>query len=150
MRRLLLAATLLLGLSLCAPAWAIDPIHTGTFSSTALGGFDAVAYFEEGRPVKGSSDHQLEWSGATWRFSSARNLASFKARPEAYAAQYGGYCAYAVANGATAPGDPEVWRIVDGKLYLNLNQSVADLFSQDVAGYIARADANSPGILAGN
>ena len=141
-----LAAALLLSL----PAWAADPVYTGYFSSTALDGYDAVAYFTEGRPVKGSAEFEYEWKGATWRFASQKHLEAFRSNPEASAPQYGGYCAYAVANNTTAPGDPEVWRIVDGKLYLNVNRSVSELWAQDIPGYIARADANWPGLLRSN
>ena len=130
------------------PAWALDPINTGYFSSTALDGYDAVAYFTEGRPAKGSSEFEAEWRGATWRFSSREHQEAFQADPERYAPQYGGYCAYALANGVTAPGDPHVWRIVDEKLYLNVNESVGDLWAKDIPGYIAQADKNWPRLLA--
>jgi YHS domain-containing protein len=132
---------------LATAASAADPIYTARFSSTALGGYDAVAYFEEGRPVEGSEDLATEWRGATWRFSSPENLAAFQANPSDYAPQYGGYCAYAVAKGGTAPGDPLVWRIVDGKLYLNLNEEIGLRWAQDIPGYIAKAGANWPGVL---
>ncbi len=80
-----------------APASAKeDPVYTSTFSDLAVSGYDAVAYFKEGRPVEGRSDHEFEWNGATWRFASAENLAAFKADPEAFAPQFGGYCAWAV------------------------------------------------------
>jgi YHS domain-containing protein len=132
---------------LATAASAADPIYTARFSSTALGGYDAVAYFEEGRPVEGSEDLTTEWRGATWRFSSPGNLAAFQANPSDYAPQYGGYCAYAVAKGGTAPGDPLVWRIVDGKLYLNLNEEIGLRWAQDIPGYIAKAEAKWPGVL---
>jgi YHS domain-containing protein len=128
-------------------AAAADPIYTGFLSDTAVGGYDTVAYHTEGRAVEGSSEHATAWRGATWHFASAGNLARFEADPERYAPQYGGYCAYAVAKGATAKGDPEVCKIVDGRLYLNLNRDVARLWEQDIPGYIAKADANWPGVL---
>jgi len=141
---------LALGLALAPPsaAWAVDPVYTGRFSSTALGGYDAVAYFSEGKPVEGSAEFEYAWKGATWRFASAEHRDRFAADPEAYTPQYGGYCAYAVANGGTAPGDPQVWRIVDGKLYLNVNESVAERWSKDIPGYVAKADAAWPKLLA--
>ncbi len=129
-------------------AWAIEEIYTGRFSSVAIGGHDAVAYVTESRPTEGSSDFEYRWKGAAWRFASQKNLAAFQADPEAYAPQYGGYCAYAVSQGATAPGDPNVWRIVDGKLYLNLNEAVGKIWAVDISGYIAKADANWPKLLA--
>ena len=130
-----------------SPAWAADPIYTGTFSSLAVSGYDTVAYFTEGRPVEGDSRFEHEWKGATWRFSSAENLEKFRAAPERYAPQYGGYCAWAVAQGSTAPGNAEVWKIVDGKLYLNVNPDIAARWEKDIPGFIAKADANWPGVL---
>ncbi|WP_029032717.1 YHS domain-containing (seleno)protein [Salinarimonas rosea] len=132
-----------------APARAAaDPVYTGRFSSLALGGYDAVAYFREGRPVEGSRDHTVEWNGATWRFASADNRAAFEADPEGFAPQYGGYCAWATAEGYRAPGNPDYWRIVDGKLYVNFDGNVQRTWETDIPGFIARADANWPGILA--
>ena len=134
--------------ALAGPAWAAkDPIYTSTFSSLAIRGTDPVAYFKEGRPVEGSSDFEHEWMGATWRFASAENLAAFQADPEAYAPQYGGYCAWAVSKGYTASTVPEAWKIVDGKLYLNYSKSVQTQWAGDIPGNIQRADANWPNVL---
>ena len=83
------------------------PIYTGTFSNKALKGYDAVSYFQnDGVPVKGSDEFQTEWNGADWYFSSADNLNAFRANPEQYAPQYGGYCAWAAAHDTLAKGDP--------------------------------------------
>lgn len=133
-------------MSLAAPA-AEPAVYTGTFSNLAVGGHDPVAYFSEGRPVEGRSDLEHEWNGATWRFASEDNLEAFKADPERYAPQYGGYCAWAVSQGYTASADPQAWRIVDGKLYLNYNEEVQKLWVQDIPGNIAKADANWPEVL---
>lgn len=131
-----------------APAMAKeDPVYTGTFSSLAVGGYDPVAYFTESKPVEGRSAYELKWNGATWRFSSAENLAAFEADPEAYAPRYGGYCAWAVSQGYTASGDPAAWRIVDGKLYLNYNRAIQRRWEKDIPGNIAKADANWPKVL---
>ena len=142
----LLALGLLLQAAL-TPAFAKDPVYTGTFSSLAVSGYDPVAYFTEGKPVEGSGDHEYEWNGATWRFSSADNLNSFKTEPEAYAPQYGGYCAWAVSEGYTASSDPQAWRIADGRLYLNYSEGVQKTWVQDIPGNIAKADANWPKVL---
>ena len=75
------------------------------------------------------------------------HLDAFVAMPEKYAPQYGGYCAYAVANGYTVSTDPEAFSVVNDKLYLNFNKSVRDRWSQDIAGNIVKADANWPGVL---
>jgi YHS domain-containing protein len=131
-----------------APAQAADDlIYTGVFSNTAVGGYDTVAYHTVGEPVRGSRDFSTQWSGAEWRFSSQENLDLFLADPAGYAPQYGGYCAWAMAEGYTAKGDPEFWRIVDGKLYLNFNQEIQDRWETDIPGFITAADANYPAIL---
>ncbi|MDB4474699.1 hypothetical protein N9023_06790, partial [Opitutaceae bacterium] len=93
------------------PAIAEKPVNEN-WRGLAIKGYDTVAYFEAGKPQKGSGDHELEWEGATWRFSSANHKAKFAANPEKYAPQYGGYCAWAVSNNYTAPIDPEAWKIV--------------------------------------
>jgi len=147
-RTLGVAMLVLLGIGgLARGAGAADRIHTGFLSDTALDGYDAVAYHTEGRAVEGSTEHTTRWKDATWRFASAENRARFEADPERYAPRYGGYCAYAVAQGATAPGDPEVWKIVDGRLYLNVNEKIAARWKQDIPGYIEKADANWPSVL---
>ena len=126
---------------------AVAPIYTAAFSQLAVGGYDPIAYFDEGEPVKGSKDHETTWRGATWRFTSAENLDRFVADPEAFAPQYGGYCAYAVAKGSTAKGDPQHWAVVDGKLYLNYNRKIMDRWKEDVPGYVEAADKNWPALL---
>lgn len=138
---------ILLLLPTTTPAAAKDPVYTSTFSSLAVSGYDPVAYFREGKPVEGSSNHQFEWNGATWRFASAENLAAFEADPEAFAPRYGGYCAWAVSQGYTASTDPTAWRIVDGRLYLNYSHAVQRRWAQDIPGNIAKADGNWPAVL---
>ena len=128
-------------------ARALDPIYTGFFGDTAVSGYDTVAYFTDGLPVEGSREHSYDWMGTTWLFASAEHRELFQADPEKYAPRYGGYCAYAVANGVTAPGDPQVWRIVDGRLYLNVNKSIQSEWEKDIPGYIHSADANWPKLL---
>ena len=148
--RLAAFAILVFGLALpqlSAPAAAKDPVYTSTFSSLAVRGYDPVAYFNQGKPVEGSSDHEFDWNGATWRFVNAANLESFRKDPEAYAPQYGGYCAWAVPQGYTASTDPTAWRIVDGKLYLNYSHNVQRRWEQDIAGNIVKGDANWPKVL---
>ena len=118
-----------------------------TEDGIAVDGSDVVAYFTDSKPVMGRKDITHDWMGATWRFASEANRAAFAADPEAYAPQFGGYCAYAVANGATAPTVPEAWRIVDGKLYLNFSKGVQKRWLEDVPGNIAKANANWPAVL---
>lgn len=141
-----------------AAAFTAVPASAGTSSppvsadSGGLGakGYDSVAFFTEGKPVKGSAAHQLEWNGAKWRFASAESLARFKAAPERYAPQFGGYCAWAVSQHYLAPGDPRYWKVVDGKLYLNANARAKELWEADQAPAIARGHANWPAVLTDN
>jgi hypothetical protein len=141
------AALGLLAALVAAPALAVEPVNQDR-GGVAIEGYDPVAYFEQGEPVEGSADHAFEWQGATWRFASAAHRDRFAAEPDTYAPQYGGYCAFAVAKGSTASIDPEAWRIVDGKLYLNYSKKVQKQWEEDVPGNIAKADANWPKILA--
>jgi hypothetical protein len=116
----------------------------------AARGYDVTGYFLHGKAVRGSAMHQLEYKGATWRFETADGLARFKADPAAFAPQFGGYCAWAVSQGYVAPGDPEQWKIVDGKLYLNFNARAKELWEADQQDAIRRGHANWPGVLTKN
>ena len=130
------------------PAHARDAdVYTGTFSSLAVGGYDAVAYFKQNHPVEGVAQFSTDYKGATWRFSSQENLNAFKANPTAFAPQFGGYCAWAVSQGYTASGDPQFWKIVNGKLYLNYDGDVQKKWEKDIPGFISKADKNWPGVL---
>ena len=122
------------------------PIFTQTAGDTlALSGYDAVAYFTDAGPTEGSADHMVTYQGFEYRFASAENAATFAADPARFAPQYGGYCAWAIgANNALAPGDPEIYKIVDGKLYLNFNDDVSKLWHKDIPGFIAKGDVNYP------
>ncbi len=149
-RRSLMAAALALPLavSFSLPALAGKPeIFTGLVAGKGAAGHDVVAYFTMGKPVKGSAEFATEWKGATWEFSSAENLEKFKASPEAFAPQYGGYCAYGVSKGGLVKGEPDLWKIVDGKLYLNFSEDVQKKWEKDIPGFIKAADGNWPNIL---
>jgi YHS domain-containing protein len=108
----------------------------------ALRGFDAVAYFAVDNAVKGSPKYEYAWNGAKWLFSSEENMKKFQENPEAYAPQFGGYCSFAVSEGYTANGDPEAWKVVDGKLYLNYNKQVKEKWEQNQAERIEKGKAN--------
>ena len=146
LRTLIVCVALLPLLPLPASA-AKDPVFTTFLSSVAIRGTDPVAYFRKGAAVKGNADHAYEWNGAVWHFSSAANKDAFAADPERYAPRYGGYCAWAVANGYTASTDPEAWSIYDGRLYLNYSLSVRDQWSLDIPGNVRRGNANWPDVL---
>jgi YHS domain-containing protein len=139
-------ATLILSLGLAASAFAgkADPVYSD--SGLAIRGYDPVAYYQDSRPVKGASQFAYRWMGATWLFASAENRDRFQAEPLRYAPQYGGYCAYGVSQGHTVSIDPEAWRIVDSKLYLNYSKDVQKKWVEDVPGNIQKADRNWPGL----
>lgn len=150
MRKLLLAMGLLISVFLL-PATVVHaadkPVYTGFFSNVAVGGYDPVAYFTDNKPVKGDSRFSTEYQGAQWHFASAANRDRFIAAPERYAPQYGGYCAWAVSEGSTASADPRLWKIVEGKLYLNYDADVQKKWEADMAGHIRKADKNWPAVL---
>ena len=91
-------------------------------AKVAIHGYDTVAYFTEGKPTKGKEEFEKSWEDARWQFSSATNRELFKANPERYAPQFGGYCSGGLAVGEYANGDPKLFTIVDGKLYLIKNK----------------------------
>jgi YHS domain-containing protein len=137
---------LLLPFLLAPVASALPPVNDNG-GDAAVSGYDVVAYFEDGEPREGSPQWSHDWNGATWRFASEAHRAVFAADPERYAPQYGGYCAYAVAKGGTATVDPEAWSVREGKLYLNYSKRIQARWEKDVPGYVAKADANWPGVL---
>jgi hypothetical protein len=116
-------------------------------NKVAIGGYDPVAYFNVSSPVKGDKQLSVRWQDAEWRFANPDNLEIFKADPEKYAPQFGGYCAYAVANGYTAKSDPESWKIVDSKLYLNFNKEVQKMWEEKRDELIPKAEQNWPKVL---
>jgi len=111
-------------------------------SGMALRGYDAVAYFAVDSAVKGDAKYSYVWNGAKWLFSSEENMNKFMANPEAYAPQFGGYCAYAVSEGYTADADPEAWKVVAGKLYLNYNRDVQKTWEKNEAERIENGKKN--------
>ena len=144
---LFLVVALLLCLTTPSVGEAKDEIYTN-WRGLAIRGYDPVAFFKDGTPIEGSKEFELTWKEAKWRFASAENRDLFEADPERYAPQYGGYCAWAVAQGSTASVDPKnAWEIVEGKLYLNYNTDIQEKWAKDIPGNIAKADANWPGVL---
>lgn len=119
------------------------------WKGVAIKGYDPVAYFTMSRPVKGDKAYTVSWMGATWRFASAGNRDLFEKDPEKYAPRYGGYCAFGVANNYLVKIDPEAWTVYEDRLYLNYSLKVRDQWSQDIPGYIKKADANWPKLIGG-
>ncbi len=137
---------LLMFLLLTPLAWAEKP---RVFSSGegAIRGYDPVAYFVQGEPVKGEASFHVRYQDASWYFSSEKNRDLFSQNPEKYAPQYGGYCAWAVSQGYTASIDPSAWTLHEGKLYLNYSKGVREDWLEDVPGNIRKADNNWPKVL---
>lgn len=122
--------------------FADEPVYTT--ARGAIDGYDPVAFFTEGRAVRGEEAYAWEWRGSRWLFAGAEHLESFRADPERYAPAYGGYCAYGMAGGYTAFTDPTAWSIVDGRLFLNFDHDVKAEWEADRPAMIERADANWP------
>ncbi len=137
-----------LAVGLACPITAGKEINKSFFGGTAIEGIDPVAYFTDGRLVKGSPQHEARWMETKWQFASAANRAAFIAEPEKYAPQFGGCCAWAVSRGCTASIDPEAWTVHGGKLYLNYSKSVRAQWAEDISGNIAKGEANWPAIRA--
>lgn len=138
------AALVLVSVSLFAqPSGTVNVGRGGL----AVHGYDVVAYATDGAAVRGRPEFEHRWSGAVWRFASAAHRDEFARDPQKYAPQFGGYCAWAVSRGYTADIDPEAWRIVDGKLYLNYSKKVQRMWEEDIRGNVAKAEANWPGVL---
>ncbi|MEM6636746.1 MAG: YHS domain-containing (seleno)protein [Pseudomonadota bacterium] len=121
----------------------------------AVSGFDVVAYFDlpqsevgeaQAAAVPGNSSITAEYNGATFAFSTEENRDLFTADPEKYAPQYDGHCAYGVSRGGKVPANPQLWRIVDGKLYLNITKNVVSFWEEDIPGNITLANGNWGGI----
>ena len=105
----------------------------------AIHGYDPVAYFTDGKAVKGSAQYSHKTGDATYHFASAKHRDQFAKAPAKYAPQFGGYCAMGTAMGKKLDVDPQAWRIVDGKLYLNLNKDVQKKWLSDVPGHLRQA-----------
>jgi YHS domain-containing protein len=148
---LIAAAALAIPLALPVPAMADGGVYVADpRAKVAVGGYDAVSYFRgKGVPVKGSASYKVKWQGTDWLFSSKANADAFKTKPAAYAPQYGGHCAWAIAQGYLAPGDPTAYDIVGGKLYLNYDQGIRAKWKRSTADFIAKGGPNWAKIPAG-
>ena len=147
-RRTFLASTAAIPAAtlLAQTAAAAEPPVFAT-GGVAINGYDPVGYFTEGKAVKGSPKHTVDWDGATLQFASAENKVMFEGDPEKYAPKYGGYCAYAVSKGGTATTDPDAWSIHEDRLYLNYSKSVRALWAARKRHHIKQADMNWPNVL---
>ena len=115
----------------------------------AISGYDAVSYFSGTGPTKGNPEFSQEWNGAVWLFATAANRDAFAANPEAYAPQFGGYCAWAITMGQTAKADPRVYEVYEGELYMNLSKGVQKKWQKNRTKSIAAGRNNWPEALSG-
>ena len=145
---LLIAAfvSIAVGFAACSKSEGVAKIDTDS-NGRAIRGYDTVAYFAAETAVQGDPKFEYAWNGAKWIFSSGENLEKFKKDPEAYAPQFGGYCAYAVSHGHTADGDPQAWKVVNGKLYLNYDPEVKKLWEKEQDKFIQDGEKNWPQFL---
>jgi YHS domain-containing protein len=132
--------TLLCGASACLP------VAAGEVARVAIGGYDPVAYFTDGHPVKGSSALSSTFDDARYYYASADHQKLFADDPEHYAPNYSGYCAIGVSLGMRLEADPESWVISDNRLYVFQNKHGKEVFDADSAGIVAKADANWPAL----
>ena len=132
---------------------AEPPINTlknsvfGGRTDTAINGYDTVAYFTQNKPVKGLDNLVFEWMGAKWKFATQANLDLFRAAPEKYAPQYGGYCAYGVAQDNLVKVEPDQFTVRNGKLYLNYDADIQAKWKKDPDGFIRTGDAKFQALL---
>jgi YHS domain-containing protein len=141
--RVLSVMLVAIGCAVTTTAWAGEFFEK---EGAAIRGHDPVAYFKEGRPVKGLAEHRFEHKGSVFLFASKANRDAFAAEPERYAPQYGGFCAFGMASGYKAAIDPAAFTVQGGKLYLNYNRDVQKQWSADVPGFVANADRNWPAV----
>lgn len=129
------------------PALAVDEHFIA--ESTAVGGYDVVAYHTIGEPTKGAADYAASYQGVTWHFSSMDNLELFNADPDKYAPAYGGWCSAGASKGKKVPTQPDLWAIVDGQLYLNSSPKAHnDLFLANTEAVIRKGESNWKKIFA--
>lgn len=139
MKRILL---LLLLITMTVPALAEEVRH----SVVGVEGYDLVSYHTNKKPVRGNGNHVVQHQGVNYLFASDDNKKRFKSNPDKYLPAYGGYCAFGTSVGKKFIGDADVWEIVDGKLYLNLDNSIKSIWVRDIPGNIKKADQNWPEI----
>lgn len=137
------APLLIIGVALMFVALGVAsadvPMNKGT-DNVAIGGYDTVAYFTEGKASKGKPEFAFVWRDARWLFSSQEHRDRFAATPGRYAPQFGGHCAGAMTRGVVVKADPEAWTIVDGKLYMKVNTAARDRWREKPEEKIAKGD----------
>ncbi len=147
------AFAVVLAAGMIGPAFAGEQYVDKT--GLAVSGYDVVSYFglpqskvgqPQQSPLPGNAAITADYNGATFAFATEANRDSFLANPAAYVPQYDGHCAYGVAKGGKVPGNPTLWRIVDGKLYLNITKNVVGFWEEDIPGNLKKSEANWGGL----
>ena len=110
----------------------------------ALQGYDPVAYFTDGKPVKGSPEFTATYKGATYQFASTEHKQLFEKSPAKYEPQFGGFCGYAASINKLAPIEVKYFQVLHDRLILQHNKKAWDLWHKDVEGNLKNADANWP------
>ena len=141
--RFLLPLALAMAYTVTSVAWAGEYFEK---DGVAIRGHDPVAYFKDGKPVKGIAEHRFEHRGSTFHFASKASRDALAAEPERYAPQYGGFCAFGMSGGYKAAIDPTAFTVREGKLYLNYNRDVQKQWSADIPGHVNKADRNWPAV----
>ncbi|MEP6637646.1 MAG: YHS domain-containing (seleno)protein, partial [Acidobacteriota bacterium] len=143
-----LACMLVLGVGLVARAHAQSKrLLNLDKSGVAVQGYDPVAFFTDGKPVKGNWQFTSSLKGATYYFASAEHKAAFDKEPAKYEPQFGGYCAYGLSKNKLVPIEVDDFQVVNGRLLLQYDKGIRDKFNKDTQGNLKLADANWPGIV---
>ena len=142
----IIKSTAAIGL-LSASAFAGELVNVSGVSKVAVSGYDTVAFFTDAKPVNGSAFITAEFRGAKYFFATEEHKKLFKDSPNKYAPQFGGYCAFGVANSKLFPVDVSTWQVRNEKLYLTLNQDILKQFNADFQGNVAKADKNWPRLV---
>jgi YHS domain-containing protein len=116
-------------------------------TGVAIQGYDPVAFFTDGKPVKGEEKFLIKHEGAIYFFASKEHKDLFKADPAKYTPEFGGYCAYGVSRNKLVEIDVDAFQIADGKLLLQYSKGVRDDFNSDKVGNLAKAKANWPALV---
>lgn len=147
------AAALGVAAALCAlprsAAALTQRIVVDWHSGLAIGGYDPVAFFTDGKLESGSGEFELSYDGAVWRFCNVGNRAAFADHPDVYMPQYGGYDPVSVARGVAVPGVPDLWAIIGERLFLFHNAVQRDKFLADSARFIAISERKWPEVMSG-
>ncbi|GAB1621945.1 YHS domain-containing protein [Agarivorans sp. B2Z047] len=148
LKAIIRTSALATSLAVSSFSFAADVGMSVDANDLAIKGYDPVAYFVSGQPTQGNNSYTATHNNAIYHFASADNRDAFKADPAKYAPQYGGYCAFGVAMEKKFDTDPTAWKIVDGKLYLNLDKKVQQRWLENTGELIVDANQNWPEIKA--